>query len=167
MSAAKKVSCEIVDAETAAGLESLAADLIERNHRHLRDANIKFAWNHSWQEDADGHTTLGQAKKVGDLERDATGIDLYILLNSEFYPEMDEAERVALIDHELCHCEVIYDSNSDPMRDVKDRICYRLRKHDFQEFAAIVRRHGKATPGFVGFSKLAQLQLFPQEASDS
>lgn len=156
----KKVAYELVDADTADTLACITKDLVEKHHPHLRQASIVFAWAHSWSEDADGLTTLGQAKKVGELERDSTGSDFYLVLNSEIYPQLNEAQRIALIDHELSHCEIVHDKDGEPKLDERDRIVYRLRKHDFQDFAAIVKRHGDATPGFGRFARLAQLQLW-------
>ncbi len=167
MTKPKPLSFELIDADLAADLACITNDLIEKRHRHLRQASIKSAWAHSWQEDTDGRIRLGQAKKVGELERDGTGVDFYIILNSATYQELSEAERVALIDHELFHCAVCFDEKGEPRVDVRDRIVYRLRKHDFQEFAAIVRQHGKNAPGWASFAKAAQLELFPRKGEGS
>ncbi len=165
MAKPKPLAYELVDADTAADLAAITKDLIEKHHRHLRQASIRFAWAYSWAEDADGFITLGQAKKIGELERDATGVDFYLILNNAIWQELGEAERVALIDHELSHCEVCYDEKGEPRRDVRDRIVYRLRKHDFEGFGANVRRHGKNAPGWTSFAKQAQLELFPRKES--
>jgi hypothetical protein len=46
---------------------------------------------------------------------------------------MSNAEREALIDHELCHMK--YNTGDEAST-------YSLREHDIQEFAAIIARHG-------------------------
>ena len=47
------------------------------------------------------------------------------------------------MDHELCHASVRCDKNSgEPMVDERNRLIYRIRKHDIEEFADIVERHG-------------------------
>ena len=98
------------------------------------------------------------------LDGDA-GLAVLIILNQETYLQMSEGQRVALIDHELSHCQTVYDGDGEPKLDEQDRIVYRIRKHDFQEFAAIVRRHGENTPGLSSFAKSAQLELFKGKES--
>src|SRR6185503_11644455 len=51
-------------------------------------------------------------------------------------------QRRALLDHELCHGARQHDAKGEPVYDERGRPVYRLRKHDIEEFTAIVSRHG-------------------------
>ena len=66
---------------------------------------------------------------------------------------LTEKQRLALIDHELCHI----------VRDVDSDSGFSMRSHDIEEFAAVVERHGawKAdVHHFLAAAKNAQLDLF-------
>ncbi len=160
-----KISSEPVSSDEAVPLFAIANDLIEKYHHHLRQANIQFAWAYSWTPDDDDIRQLGKAKKVADPDRAMHGFDWIIMLNREAWEQdLSEAQRVALIDHELCHCGVVYTDDNNPKLDEHDRIVYRVRKHEYQDFADIARRHGKNAPGLVEFGESAQLELFGKEA---
>ena len=68
-----------------------------------------------------------------------------VLLLREFWQNEDvsDLQRDALLDHELCHAEVKLDRvTGEPLEDERGRICWRLRGHDVEEFAAIISRRG-------------------------
>jgi hypothetical protein len=92
----------------------------------------------------DGRLTLGKCKKASDLDRELSQWDFVILLRKAFWTHegVTFAQRRALLDHELCHAAVALDGHGQPVRDERDRIVYRTRKHDLEEFTAIVERHG-------------------------
>lgn len=142
----KKISYRLVprDGDEGRKVYAVLDRLIERYHEHLTNARIAVAWNLTWQPDVDGRCVLGKAKKATDLDRELAPYDLVIMLRQEWYskPEVTDAQREALIDHELEHCEVMRDDNGEPKRDTKDRVVYRIRKHDLEEFSDVVRRHG-------------------------
>lgn len=85
--------------------------------------------------------TWGSAKKVSPEMRVLTGpADFLIIVNAEIWKGLSEAERLALVDHELLHCvREDDDKNGNPR--------YGLRNHDFEGFYAEVRRHGIWSPG--------------------
>lgn len=122
--------------EDAPDLYALLDEVLEANHGALAEAEAKvaLAWVHDTKPDQDGHLVWGRAKKVGDLEREFHDHDFVIVLNAEVWPELPDSGRRALLDHELCHCAVKLDDEGNPT--------FRVRKHDVEEFAEIVRRHG-------------------------
>ena len=126
------------------GVYRIMEKLIEQHHSHLADAKIALAWRFGWKSDADGRTTLGQAKKGSDLDRKLHDHDFVILLNHERWNAagFTDAQQKALLDHELCHCEVSKDVNGEPKTDENGRVCYRMRRHDVEEFKEIFHRHG-------------------------
>jgi hypothetical protein len=118
--------------------------LVEAHHDDIRGASIALAWCNSWRADPDGIKTLGKCKKASALDRELHIYDFVILLNQDFWTHelTTDLQRDALLDHELCHATVKEDKFGDPLRDERHRIIYRIRKHDLEEFACIVERHG-------------------------
>lgn len=150
-------------------------DLVARYHSELDNTNVRIAlaWATSWKADVDGRLTLGKCKKASELDRELAPYDFVILLNKDFWqnPHVSDAQRDALLDHELMHAAVALDEKGDPKRDEAGRTIYRIRKHDLEEFADIVARHGlykrdieefvralhraeAATTSWVGYTRL-------------
>lgn len=141
----KKVTIELVererDGEVALPYRIMDA-LIAAHHPHLAEARIAIAWRIGWKVNRDGYVHLGQCKKGSELDRSLHGYDFVILLNKDSWPTLDPNQAEALIDHELCHAAVSLDSDGETKRDELGRILYRTRRHDIEEFHAVVRRHG-------------------------
>ena len=137
-------------------------DLVAKHHSHLADAKIAMAWRFGKGPDPDGRLWLGQAKKGSDLDRALHGFDFVILLNHEIWNSAEFAEEhmIALIDHELCHCERAVDADGIPKIDELDRPVYRIRKHDVEEFIDVVNRHG------IWKDDIRKLAEAAQEAKD-
>lgn len=143
----RRVTYELIqdeNGEDKPGIYTLLRDLIVLHHHWLIDARIALAWNTSWKPDVDGRCALGKCKKASDLDRELMQYDFVILLRREFWfaPEVTDAQRAALLDHELCHADVKLDDDSEPVVDERGRPVYRLRKHDLEEFAEVAERHG-------------------------
>jgi len=130
-------------------------ELIEKYHSNLGEATIALAWRFGWNANADGLMTMGRAAKRSDLDRELAKFDFVILLNHEAWNKggLNETQRVALIDHELCHCEITYDSDGEPKHDEQGRIVCRIRKHDIEEFVDVVNRHGLYTRDLAAFAR--------------
>lgn len=120
--------------------------LVDAHHEDLSQTNVRIAlaWATSWKPDVDGRLTLGKCKKATDLDRELAPYDFVILLNRDFWQNVrvTEAQRQALLDHELMHAACVYDERSEIKVDERGRTCYRIRKHDLEEFADIITRHG-------------------------
>jgi hypothetical protein len=119
--------------------------LVALFHPDLADAAIGIAWCTSWRADLDRKLTLARMRRASDLDRELHAWDLVILLNREFWEatETTPEQRDALLDHELEHATTRNDPDTgDPMRNERGRVIYRLRRHDIEEFAAVVDRHG-------------------------
>ena len=136
----KKVSYELVGADDPA--YDLLNSLVSAFHDHLSEARIALAWNTAWKADTDGRVTLGKCRKVGDLDRDIHEYDFIVILNREFWNSFNDRQKAALLDHELMHAEIKTDEHGEPEQDERGRIVYRIRKHDIEEFADVVKRHG-------------------------
>lgn len=148
MAKKKPVSYQLVQPGSDAGepMYEMLAELVAAHHDDLSKTNarIALAWNLSWQQDVDGRVTLGKCKKATDLDRELYAYDFVILLNMSFWQDADvkESQRRALLDHELMHAQVKLDEDGEYAIDIRNRYVYRIRKHDIEEFSAIVARHG-------------------------
>lgn len=143
MAKAKKVNVEFIAPENEL-IYAMLTDLIDKFHPQLKQANIGLAWRKSVKSDVDGRLVLGKCQRVSDLQREFTPMDFIIQLNQEVWtsPEFDEAKKRALLDHELCHAEVKLTDEGQAVIDERNRIVFRMRKHDLEEFREIVDRHG-------------------------
>jgi len=92
-----------------------------------------------------GHRCAACIRSTNLKERAAGRADLEITIDSEWWDEHSAEERVALVDHELCHKELAEDSNGGVKRDDLDRPKFRTRYHDYEFgwFEEIGRRHGQ------------------------
>jgi hypothetical protein len=143
MAKAKAINFELIDRTD--GSEPYAIlDEMRRYHRETREAMIALAWRMNLNPDADSHLILGKCVKASDLQRELSEYDFVILLNREvwFDDEFTADKKRALMDHELCHAAVSVDKDNVPRRDERGRLVFRTRKHDIEEFQAIVHRHG-------------------------
>lgn len=127
----------------------VASGLIKKHYPDLQDAAIGFLMRDKAPE-SNGRITYGAAKKIGDLEREYMDYDFVIWLAEDKYYMLDSAQREALIDHELMHC--MFDA---------ERGKAKIRQHDVEEFAAIIKRHGLWWPGANDVKEaLYQLPMF-------
>lgn len=157
MAKPRKVSYSLISPSEEPELYELLRDLVRRFHDHLRNARITLAWCYSWKPDHDGHLTLGKCRKASDLDRQLHDQDFVILLNQQawFGAGFDDRKRRALLDHELCHADVEVDSDGEPVVNAVGRTVYRIRKHDLEEFQAIVERYGCWKADIAEFAKAA------------
>jgi hypothetical protein len=135
----------------------IMAELIPAHHAHLAEARIALAWRYGWVEDADGHLRLGQAKKASDLDFTLHNYDFVIILNFDAWNAADFSmeQMRALLDHELCHCQISQDEDGEEKRDTAGRPVWRIRKHDIEEFTEIVDRHGLWRKDLEQFARVA------------
>lgn len=120
---------EDVSYPPAQQVKAIATVLIERvpSHQELSEARIKYVYRDGLQRK--GRETLGRMDRVGRKWRELAGIDYLLQVNLEPYAFMSPAERIRLVDHELCHAE-------------RDGTDWASRPHDVEEFNEIVDRWG-------------------------
>ena len=77
-------------------------------------------------------------------ERVLDASDLEIKIDWENWTTMDEAEQIALIDHELYHRTLKLDKEGGVKRDDHDRPLFDRREHDREAgwFDVVAKRHG-------------------------
>lgn len=131
--------------------------LLATTHERLANATIALAWRKRVQPNADGQIKLGEARRATDLARCFHDADFVIALNQEAWDDvLTPEQQTALIDHELCHCELVHDDEGNPKRDEKDRLVTRLRRHDIEEFREVVERHGLYKADLEAFAEAAR-----------
>ena len=113
-------------------------------HEDLYGAKIALAYRKRLKRDKDGILMLGRCVKVGDLQKELSPFDFVIALNREVWQEsaFDDKKKMAILDHELCHATVSLNKDLERTNDEKGRTCYRLRRHDIEEFRSVVEHHG-------------------------
>src|SRR6185312_8975695 len=109
---------------------------------------------------------LGKCVKASDLQRELVDWDFVILLNREVWHDLrfTREQKLALLDHELCHAELARDEDGNAKFDEKGRKVWRTRKHDIEEFQAIVQRHGCYKRDL---EKFAETLIKSKKATDS
>jgi len=111
-------------------VRNMADTLIRAHHRHLLPANIGyFKINKQVPKGKGGTRKLAFVKRVDSTLQYFSNLDFAIFFYADAWDVMSREQRVALLDHELCHCSI------------KDG-SWCLVEHDFEEFRAIVDRYG-------------------------
>lgn len=139
----------------APSVQRIAEDLIREHHDHLADVRIEYAFRDKAAKKA-GKTVFGTARKVGGLnaflatDTDETGSDevddfFVIEIAEDTWRILDQFQRVALVDHELCHCVIEHDEETGEPK-------LKLKGHDLEEFRSIVDRHGLWEPELVSMA---------------
>lgn len=124
---------------------TVLAEAREAWHEDLHQAAIALAWEAKIKPDVDGHVKLGKCVKVTELYREFAEFNFIIVLNREVWnsPEFTPDKKLALMDHELCHAAPAFDDETGEQKlDAADRLVWRVRKHDIEEFRSVVAHHG-------------------------
>lgn len=169
----KKVQVELIPSgdRLKHPLYKLLDAVLKAHHEHLRKVKIALAWNTAWRADVDGRLVLGKCKRASDLDRELSEHDFVILLNQEAWNELSEDQRLALLDHELSHCQQVLDGTGRQKEDERGRLVWRIRKHDVEEFRDVIARNGCYMSDLADFVKAAleakQTPLFPRMAQEA
>lgn len=141
MSKAKAVNFELIEDSESEPYRLL--NEMRRFHPDVEEAAIALAWRTNEKPNIDGQLVLGKCVKVSDLYLEFAAYDFIIVLNREVWEDSEfvDSKKRALLDHELCHAAGAFDSSGEKY-DERGRRVFRTRKHDIEEFRAIVARHG-------------------------
>ena len=154
--------------------------LVAEHHQELLDAEILYVFTNQRRKRCD-RIRLGSAAKLNALQRFLasgletveSGHDFLIVIDVGEWVELNQAQRHALVDHELSHCALfvadseggrktwrLYDPRLDSLGDPNLERRWGLRGHDVEEFAEVLKRHGWWKPDAreKGFGEIA-LQL--------
>ena len=113
----------------------LAQELVREYHPDLKEARIGFIFRETVSY-SKGMPVLGHAQKTSEMMKVYLDFDFIIWIAADAYADLDENQRKALIDHELCHCTMVDGVAS-------------LVGHDIEEFQDIIKRHGLWNTGLI------------------
>lgn len=134
--------------EDAPEVEAIARRLIAEHHSYLRQSDIRYLWRISesaWAKG--GHDVYGQTALVsGPMRHIAADADAVVLVNHMAWGDLSAAQRVALVDHELSHLVPKMDADGVTLSHPDGTPILVLARHDVEEFAAVIRRHGLWRP---------------------
>lgn len=116
--------------EAPNSLIHLAEAIIHQHHRILEDARIAFVMRSEPQKRG-SRMIMGNTSKVPEKMQPYLEFDFLIWIAESTWNDLSDAQREALIDHELCHC-----------KRSTDGLGWSLREHDLQEFSIVIERHG-------------------------
>jgi len=139
------------------------APLANEDHAHLRAASIGFLW--AGVENArKGRKVIGlaepgmpqgamgkwaRARAIQQVEGWFGSVpDFIITVDVGWWVQAGDAERCALIEHELYHCAQDRDEFGSPKFNASTgRPTFTMRGHDVEEFVGVVRRYGADATG--------------------
>jgi len=169
----KKVSVQLIPPDDKLGrpLYKLLDTIVKQHHDHLKKCRIALAWKKSWKADKDGILNLAKCQKATDLGREMAEWDFVILLNQSAWNDLNDAQRLALLDHQCCHCAAASGKDGRQQEDERGRLVWRTRKHDIEDFREVIARHGLYTKDLEAFVKAAnearETPLFPKIAAEA
>ena len=149
-------------------VEKIGRDLIGKHHRHLLQCRVTFLFCDKTPKKA-GREVWGTARRVSSLnaflagedDADGPGAFFVIVISEPVWNLLRPEQRVALIDHELCHCWVEEKEDGN--------LSLQLVSHDLEEFAQIVLRHGlwreEVTQFYDVATQAAQRSLYEDEVT--
>lgn len=113
----------------------IAQRLIEKDHRHLVEANISILFRDRPYASSGGRTILGKAAKRDEVDKllSQRKEDFIIILPKPTWDKMSEEERRCVLDHELCHCGIRLTTGGEKK--------WVLRKHVIEEFPENLARY--------------------------
>lgn len=125
-------------------VKTIAEDLIPKYHPHLADSRIEYVFIDTIPNKG-GKEVWGSMRKItnlpaylgadeSDKERGINTPFFVLSITEPVWKDLSDKERIALVDHELCHGGVEVTEEGD----------YKLGiiPHDLEEFSCIVERHG-------------------------
>lgn len=149
-----------IEITLAPDVEAIANELIGEIHMHLSPARMLYLFTNKKRKRCD-RVVLGTAQKLSGMQKFLSsgnsavefGYDFIILVGKVEWAELEDSQRRALVDHELCHCGV-----KDPDADEPE---WTLKGHDIEEFKAVIERHGFWKHDVKDFAETVQQMKLP------
>lgn len=111
----------------------IAGEIISEHLPELDGSSIAFMFRDK-APNSNGKVTMGQAKKVsGEWQALGLDYDFFIWLAQDIWYSLTEAQKRALVHHELMHCG--YSGEGEDQKPT-------MIPHDMEEFNAIIRLYG-------------------------
>jgi hypothetical protein len=121
--------------------QALAQVLIPVLHEHLVNARLAYLFKESMKLGPD-RIKLGTAQRAAAQLEYLSDHDFVLTFNHEAWRTLSMEQRIALVDHELCHCGCDLEKSR-----------FGIMHHDVEEFGAVIRRWGLWKPDLANFGK--------------
>jgi hypothetical protein len=151
----------------------LLKEVRDMEHGDTHEAKVALAWRLNMKPDQDGRIELGRCIKCSDLAREFSDYDFINVINKIVWDDMGFTveKKKALLDHEMMHIAPTYNEETGEVKyDERGRMLFRMRKHDIEEFSAIVARHGFYKSDLERFARVVAARqanpLFNQPPAD-
>jgi hypothetical protein len=132
-------------------VERIVADVIAKYRDDLREAGVTVALLFARNGDGPavklhGYECAATIKITSQKDRAKGNADAEIVIDESRWSDLTDAERHALIDHELYHLEIKLDDANQIETDDGGRPVLKMRLHDAEIgiFRKIIERHGPA-----------------------
>lgn len=124
------------------GLEGVAKPIIEAHHPTLKQLKIEYLFRPE-AAITDGKVIAGRAIRVDDRNWAIHKTDAIIEIAQDVWEGSSKDFRNALMDHELSHLKVEMEDADKPEREKgTNRVKFRLKHHDIEEFSGVLKRYG-------------------------
>lgn len=133
-----------------ASLDKLAEELRMKHHEHLHDSQIVFLMTKKAPVKG-GMMSYGKTKCPSGMLKHFARADFVIVITAQLWDKADREKRMAMVDHELCHCS--FEEDEDGSR------TWTIRHHDVEEFTGIIDRHGLWQEPLLEFGAAVGRQL--------
>lgn len=134
-------------------VEERAARIIGTTHKELQEVGLTVDFLFARNDEGDavtdkGYPAVAVVKIVPLKDRAAGRRDAEIVIDAVAWEQMTEAQKDALLDHELLHLIVRRTDDNSYDYDDLSRPKLKMRLHDIQAgwFLEIAQRHGEASP---------------------
>lgn len=128
--------------DIAKEVKDVAEELIGHFYPKLAGLNIQYLFRDEAAV-SNGKVTVAMACRVDDRNWALSHVDFIIEVAKDVWNAAEPRFRRAVIDHELQHIGLHCDEQGAIKKDAKtNRVKGYIRKHDMEEFEAVVSRHG-------------------------
>lgn len=136
-----------VQYDPAESVEEIAKGLIRKFHSELVNTTIAYLYKNKPIR-ARGREVIAFVSKCSGIVKVLSKYDAIMIVSYPAFQQLNEAQKTAVIDHELTHLLVEEDSTGAPK--------LRLLAHDVEEFSAIIERHGLYQQDLVHLGRVIQ-----------
>jgi hypothetical protein len=137
-----------VQYDEAKEVAKLAKFLIPKHHPNLATASIGYLFKNKTVLKG-GKAVVASIKRCDAMLKHLTSYDYIMTVSYSSWNNLTDKQKVAVTDHELSHCQVEEDEETG-------ELSYKLISHDFEDFYAILDRHGLYMDDLKDLKKVAK-----------
>lgn len=121
-------------------VQEIAKDIISKHRPELKPLKISYMFRPE-AAISNGIVTVGMCIRPDDRNYLMHQHDFIVEIAKDVWDDATTDFRIALVDHELGHCGIRMDGD-EPEVDPSGRLKTFTRKHEIEEFADVLERHG-------------------------